>query len=985
MSLKTGLFWDEEPGCRIKHRIASIMPDIPDTGWKMPTEFPALDRAKVLAIDLETYDPELIEKGPGWARNRGHIVGVSVAADGYKAYYPMRHEVEKEINLPPDKVLAWLNDVLSNEHAPKIGANIMYDIGWLRQEGVDVKGSLIDVQFAEALLAEEGKTGLEHLGQKYLGMGKESPVLYDWCAKYYGGSPNDKQRKNIYRAPARLVGPYAESDATLPLQLARPLYEALKNNDLLDLFDVECRLIPLLIDMRFAGMPVDINGAEKARVQLTQMADNAAKQIRDMVGFEVNVNASASMAKAFDKVGLKYPRTEPSASYPEGQPSFTKIVLSGINHPFAQLISDRRKYLKMISSFIDGAILDAHVGGKIYPQFHPLRGDRGGTRSGRFACSNPNGQQIPSRDKFLAPLIRGLFIPQEGHEWFSADYSQIEYRMLLHFAVGQGADEIRARFNADPSLDFHDFTQALIEEKTGIKLDRKPVKNISFGLCIAEGQLVTTNRGNIPIENVSKDDLLWDGVEWVSHDGVVCNGIKDVITYHGLTTTKDHEVYYGINRSCTMDKARKSRKRLVTLCQTIGKDGFRRGYTGRGITCGRCTKVWNHKNKNNSSLQQLRKDLRTLLGQHKKRTWLCLFEEQKIFRRRRFSGITRKSIRCNSPEMRKRYAYEQSQLQGTRCKKSFLIERTLYYVGTEEIPKRRIHGDGIRPYRQRWSLLTRKFKNSHKCRKQIKYASYCIYRKAFRILSRKIPSNKVCSCNTAKFTSEEINRYRNNRKIQFVESNAPKKAKVYDIINAGPRHRFFCQGVLVSNCYGMSKQTLTKNLGLTKQKANALFEAYHTALPFVAATMDYYKNMAETKGEVRTILGRRSMFNFWVPCKYDANAIALPHSAALRKYGSNIKRAYSHKGVNRVLQGSSADQMKMAMLKMHESGVFNVLGPPLSTIHDEINISRPPGKEADEAIKEVVRIMETAIDIKVPVKVDSEQGATWGSIEAIET
>jgi DNA polymerase I-like protein with 3'-5' exonuclease and polymerase domains len=128
----------------------------------------------------------------------------------------------------------------------------------------------------------------------------------------------------------------------------------------------------------------------------------------------------------------------------------------------------------------------------VYGQFHLLRGDEGGTRSGRFSSSTPNLQNLPSRDDELAPLVRGLFIPDDGHkQWRKYDYSQIEYRFLIHFAVNglhdDSADEVRRIFNANPQTDYHDMTRDLVHRQTGQLLDRKPIKNINFGLIYGMG------------------------------------------------------------------------------------------------------------------------------------------------------------------------------------------------------------------------------------------------------------------------------------------------------------------------------------------------------------------------------------------------------------------------------------------------------------------------------------------------------------------
>ena len=478
-----GMFWQDLPAERGANKVARVMPHIPDTGWTPPTEFPNLSQAKVLAIDTETYDPDLLTKGPGWARGVGHLVGVSIGTeDGRRWYFPMRHEIEPEMNWNPDVVIAWLKDTLSNPKQSKIGANIMYDIGWLAQEGVIVKGPLYDVQYAEALLNETSPVNLEHLAQKYLEEGKESNLLYQWCSDYYGGEPNEKQRKNIYRSPPRIAGPYAESDADLPLRLLTLQWDLLHREGLFDLFKMECELIPLYIAMRFAGVSVNIGYADELQAKLLEQQNEVQQRLDLAAGFKVNVDSRDHLARLFDDLGLGYGKTK------KGNPSFKKEFLEALDHPIGEVIRDIRKYSKLRGTFVEGYILDSHINGKVYAQFHPLRKDDGGTRSGRYSSSNPNLQNIPIRDKILGPMIRSLFIPDAGHPyWRKYDYSQIEYRFLVHFAIGAGAEEARAQFNANPDLDYHAFAQELVKLKTGMHIERKPIKNINFGLIYGMG------------------------------------------------------------------------------------------------------------------------------------------------------------------------------------------------------------------------------------------------------------------------------------------------------------------------------------------------------------------------------------------------------------------------------------------------------------------------------------------------------------------
>jgi DNA polymerase-1 len=413
---------------------------------------------------------------------------VSIAVPEQSWYFPVRHEVSPEENMPAENVFAWLRDTLAGSQ-PKVGANIVYDIGWLGEEKVKVAGDLYDVQFAEALLSEDETVALDDLADRYLGENKVTSLLYQWCSDYYGGSLSD-QRKNIYRAPPSLVGPYAQADASLPLRIMDLQFPKLHKEGMLDLFRMECDLIRLMEAMRRTGVRVDLNRAEEVMARLRMEQRLAEQKLAAIAGRAVNVNAGADLAKLFDRIGVAYPRTR------KGAPSFQKVFLEALEHPVGDIIRDVRKFDKLAGTFIQSYILDSNINSRVFCQFHQLRSDDGGARSGRYSSSDPNLQNIPSRDEILAPLIRSMFVPDEGHPyWRKYDYSQIEYRFLVHYAVGPGAYEARAQYNNDPDTDYHEWTLDLvapmahwdIHTKELRKLRRKPVKNINFGLIFGMG------------------------------------------------------------------------------------------------------------------------------------------------------------------------------------------------------------------------------------------------------------------------------------------------------------------------------------------------------------------------------------------------------------------------------------------------------------------------------------------------------------------
>lgn len=449
--------------------------------WQIPQEYPDLSSAKIISLDLENKDPGLKEKGPGCPRNDGFIAGISVATDdGYRGYFPMRHEIGP--NLDPEITLRWARDVLSNPRQEKIGSNIIYDLEWLAHEGVPVAGEFHDVQYAEPLLNENRfKYGLEVLAHDYLGEGKVTYDLDRWLSAAFGGPPtHEAQAKNIWRAPSYVVGPYAIGDVDLPLRIFTLQKSRLEAEGLWDLYRLECSLIPMLLAMRRRGVRVDVKRAEQLHDELIKREKEDMAQLRRLCGPAVNPNAPETFAAALRREGLTFPMT-PSTN----KPSITKEWLEACPHPIALLVSRLRKWSKLRGTFIDGYIINSNVNGRIYGQFHPLRSDEGGTVSGRFSSSKPNLENIPERDETavefdeeewkLGHLIRSCFLPDEGEEFCVDDYSQVEYRGIVHYGRGPSAEKCRRMYIEDPTTDFH----SLVMEWTG--LGRKPTKTINFG------------------------------------------------------------------------------------------------------------------------------------------------------------------------------------------------------------------------------------------------------------------------------------------------------------------------------------------------------------------------------------------------------------------------------------------------------------------------------------------------------------------------
>jgi len=170
--------------------------------------------------------------------------------------------------------------------------------------------------------------------------------------------------------------------------------------------------------------------------------------------------------------------------------------------------------------------------------------------------------------------------------------------------------------------------------------------------------------------------------------------------------------------------------------------------------------------------------------------------------------------------------------------------------------------------------------------------------------------------------------------------------------------------------YGMGKNKLQAELGVSKLKAEELFKTYHDKVPFVKQLMDATMKRAQDSGKIRTLLGRLCRFHLWEPNQFGIHK-ALPHDQAILEHGAGIRRAFTYKALNKLIQGSAADMTKKAMIDLHKEGII-----PHIQVHDELDISVKDDKEA----KQIVQIMESSVALEVPNKVDYESGDNWGNI-----
>ena len=440
--------------------------------WTTPNSFPDLSNEKTIAIDLETKDPNMKKLGTGWPRKDGEIVGIAVATSNFNGYFPIGHDSGG--NMDKTMVLNWFREVCKTP-ATKIFHNASYDVGWINAYDLPLNGKLIDTMIAAAIVDENKFSySLNNLAKDYLGKMKAETELKERAEEWGLDAKAD-----LWRLPAQYVGFYAEQDAQLTLELWNRLDFEIRQQSLNDVWQLEMDLLPILIKMRQRGIRVNLDGAEGLKKEFQRREKDLLSKIKKLCNIDVDIWAARSIAMAFDRLGIKYPLTEKTQ-----EPSFTANWLENCNEPIAKLIKEVREVNKFHSAFID-SILKHSFKGRIHAEINQLRGDGGGTVTGRLSYSNPNLQQIPAKNKELGPMIRSLFLPDEGYKWGSFDYSQQEPRLVVHYAasIGEGYEGSHELVKAYEQEDT-DFHQTVAEMAN---IPRAQAKTINLGLFYGMG------------------------------------------------------------------------------------------------------------------------------------------------------------------------------------------------------------------------------------------------------------------------------------------------------------------------------------------------------------------------------------------------------------------------------------------------------------------------------------------------------------------
>ena len=383
----------------------------------------------------------------------------------------------------------------------------MYDVCWIRAvTGKKMKGRIVDTMIAGSVIDENRfKYSLDSLSKDYKIGSKYQYDLQQKTLEWSKGTIKDPMT-NMHKLPASIVKDYAKQDVDLTFKLWKMFnekfdeilytkYKEDKNGkrikdkngkDIIieektsrNIFELETKLFPCLVDMKFKGVKIDVEKAKAFGKRLEKTKNNIINYIARKTNIRVEIWAASSIKALLDHESIDdYTKTPKS-----GMPQLPKNYLSTHKNKYLRLIAKARELDKAKNTFVDGLLGFVH-NGRIHADINQIRGEHGGTVTGRFSMSNPNLQQIPSKG-YIGKKMRELFIPETGSDWYSFDYSQQEPRIVVHYAIKlgmDGTDDLKEEFDKEDA-DFHQIVADMAN------IPRKQAKTINLGLFYGMGRI----------------------------------------------------------------------------------------------------------------------------------------------------------------------------------------------------------------------------------------------------------------------------------------------------------------------------------------------------------------------------------------------------------------------------------------------------------------------------------------------------------------
>lgn len=810
---------------------------------------------------------------------------------------------------------------------PKSGQNLRYDLQsvWcdLKFEVAPVYG---DIRLEYKLQNSEGKADLQSLGQM-IGIGhhkrEAEEALFDIKKDLRLG---EKLSRGVDKLPssyrpdayaiallppditARYVARDAQTSSKVQtwvrrgLQSMAPIYETYQRT-----------VLPAMKELMWVernGMYVNTSMISICDSYLKEQLDELEGKLRE---FDVDPNNANSIRAFFEAKNIYSEKWEPTATgLVSTDARSLRLVKS--QHEAVAMIIDHRKTAKLLQSYVQTLPAYIRQDARVHPSILLSN-----NRSARLAMTAPAMQTIPTRGGDAAFLVKSCFTAEGDNTLVVADYKTLEIYFAALLSGDSGMIDI-----LKSGTDYHLETAKKIgmqawgltpeeivkEFEDGFEDHRGAAKTLNFA-CIAEGELVLTDNGLKPIEEISGCDLLWDGVEWVHHDGVVYMGERDVITYQGLTATEDHNVWtsggdklpFGSAASESRELARTGSKAQALPSRFPG-DGLLDSTFGGQVP------------QNLSELCQVLQDVPAV---HRRcaegpNIELSLPKSPEISRPQ--GCHPGEEVPVNGAEVSAGHSCVEPQLQGARDRGSVRIERSLHHLGPDDIPGHRLQWPRLRSDRQRRTLRA----------------------------------------------EQPAPRY------QVGEPEKPQeKVRVYDILNAGPRHRFTVSGVLVSNClYGQGPAAIAETLGCSQDAAETLLNSLFRAYPRLKQWINECKAEARDTGYT---------YSYW------GDKVARRRPVLDAGFADRERRGHAERAAfNDRIQSTASDYCLMSVVALGQFFRDNKWpAKVVLTVHDSIIVECRPDITADVVAK-MNEIMTGWPSGDLKLKADFKVGPTWGGV-----
>ncbi|OKZ13152.1 MAG: DNA polymerase I [Bacteroides sp. 43_108] len=425
-----------------------------DTEEKMNELCGKIFTSSAVSVDTETTSTDAM---------KAELVGLSFSIEENKAFYvPIPSEREEAL-----KIVNIFKGVYESPDLMKIGQNIKYDIIVLANYGVKFNGPIFDTMIAHYVLQPELRHNMDYMAEVYLNY---KTIHIDELI-----GPKGKGQKNMRSLSPSEVYKYASEDADVTLKLKNIFEVELKKNGLYSLFEeIEMPLVPVLARMEMNGVRVDTESLAETSRQFAERMSTIEKEIHEMAGMDFNISSPKQVGEVlFDKLKI----VDKAKKTKTGQYVTSEDVLQNLKsrHPIVEKILDYRGYKKLLSTYVDSLpqLINPKTG-HIHTSYNQAV-----TSTGRLSSSDPNLQNIPIRDE-NGKEVRKAFIPDDGCEFFSADYSQIELRIMAHLSQDENMIEAFTQ-----GYDIHAATAAKIykipiEEVTADQ--RRKAKTANFGI-----------------------------------------------------------------------------------------------------------------------------------------------------------------------------------------------------------------------------------------------------------------------------------------------------------------------------------------------------------------------------------------------------------------------------------------------------------------------------------------------------------------------